>query len=131
MAMHVDSLKLKVRVHPAGASAKQSADALLGLISAGDVKGVAGAVAQERRVLDAPTRSRMIEFFGHDFANVAVFAGPMSGALARSLSAEAFTHGQLVLFDPKHFRTDTLRGEALLAHELAHTRQADDRREED
>ncbi|MSP74219.1 MAG: DUF4157 domain-containing protein [Myxococcales bacterium] len=103
-------------------------EALLGQLAGGQVDTVADSLAAERKTLDGSTRSRLSSFFGHDFNDVMVFAGPMSGALARSLSAEAFTHGKMVFFDPKHFRTDTAHGEALLAHELAHTRQAQDDR---
>ncbi len=117
---HVGTLRVKVRPEAQTANPR---DAILGLLHAGDADGIARLLAEERRTLDATAQSRLAAFFGQDFADVTVFAGPMSGALARSLQAEAFTHGKLVFFDPQHFRPDTARGEALMAHELAHTRQ--------
>ena len=101
--------------------------ALLSRLASEDVEGIAGDLAAERRLLDATQQARLAQFFGDDFKDVLIFAGPMAGALARSLDAEAITHGRMIFFDPKHFRPDSPRGEALLAHELAHTRQDDDR----
>ena len=124
----VGTLKIDLKVRNKGPEVATSPDGVLGRLTAGDTDGVARALAAEQRTLDAATRSRLASFFGHDFGDVTVFAGPMSGALARSLSAEAFTHGKMVFFDPKHFRPDTAQGEALLAHELAHTRQSEQER---
>ena len=123
---NVERLQVDVRVRGGGAAeAAPSVDDVLARLGAGDDEGVARLLAEERRPLDATQRARLADFFGEDFADVSVFAGAMSGALARGLSAEAFTHGRMVFFDPKHFRPDTAQGEALLAHELAHTRQAE------
>lgn len=112
---------------PEPEAADQTTHALVDRIAKGDTDGVAAALKDERRTLDGAMREKLASFFGHDFADVMVFAGPMAGALARSIDAEAFTHGQMVFFDPKHYRLDTAQGEALVAHELAHTRQQDDR----
>ena len=98
-------------------------DMLLARLANDDFDGIAETLTAERRKLDATQQSRLANFFGDDFGDVLVFAGPMAGALARSLDAEAVTHGQMVFFDPTHFRPDTTAGEALLAHELTHTRQ--------
>lgn len=128
MAVHFDNVTIDLRIEGLDTTSNRgAANSLLDLIARGDAGEVARRLADERRKLDGSTRAKLAEFFGHDFADVTVFAGPMSGALARSLSAEAFTHGQFVFFDPKHFRLDTDKGEALLAHELTHTRQKDDR----
>jgi hypothetical protein len=122
----LDTLNLRLRTREVG-TAPATPEGVLESVAADDTASVAAALVAERRTLDAATRSRLAGFFGHDFDDVMVFAGPMSGAMARSLSAEAFTHGKMVFFDPKHFRPDTPRGEALLAHELTHTRQAESR----
>jgi len=119
----LDVVRLQVRTREVEEA--PTPETVLTRLGAGDDEAVARLLAAERRPLDASQRARLADFFGHDFADVAVFAGPMSGALARSLSAEAFTHGRMVFFDPKHYRPDTAQGEALLAHELAHTRQAE------
>ncbi len=101
--------------------------ALFDQIVRGDEDGVAETLADERKSLDGTVRTRLARFFGHDFKDVMLFAGPMAGVLARSIQAEAFTHGKQVFFDPASFRPGSATGEALLAHELTHTRQEDDR----
>ncbi len=119
----VEALELECKVlGVVGAKA-----ALAARLASGDVEGVAALLRDERRRLDASTRGRLEAFFGRDLSEVRVYAGAMSGALARSIAAEAFTFGKMVFFDPQHFRPDTARGEALLAHELTHTAQEDDR----
>jgi len=101
-------------------------DALFEVIRGADEEALLEHLGAEKKDLDGATLSRLESFFGKDFRDVAVFAGPMAGTLARSIDAEAFTYGKSVFFDPKHFRTDTAAGEALLAHELVHTQQSDD-----
>ncbi len=123
-AARVESLDLGLQLR---ASDEGTPTQLLGALQAGDPETVGEALRGEGRTLDGTVRGRLANFFGHDFGQARVFAGPMAGALARAVAAEAFTHGQMVFFDPKHFRPDTARGEALLAHELTHTGQADDR----
>lgn len=119
---------LNVAVQPRGGHVDaEPADVLLAQLANEDVDGIADRLVAERRTLDATQQSRLARFFGDDFSDIMVFAGPMAGALARSLDAEAVTHGQMVFFDPTHYRPDTAKGEALLAHELTHTRQDDDR----
>ncbi len=119
--------ELRVGVTTVGGGEPMARQALFDRIADGDAEAVASLLRTERRTLDGALRERLAAFFGHDFADVMVFAGPMAGALARSIRAEAFTHGKMVFFDPKHYRPDTPKGEALVAHELAHTRQEDDR----
>ncbi|MCA9544939.1 MAG: DUF4157 domain-containing protein, partial [Myxococcales bacterium] len=123
-AARVESLDLGLTLR---ASDEGTPTQLLGALQSGDTETVGEALRGEGRTLDGTVRGRLANFFGHDFGQARVFAGPMAGALARAVAAEAFTHGQMVFFDPKHFRPDTARGEALLAHELTHTGQADDR----
>ena len=98
-------------------------DLLLSRLANDDLDGIAHTLTAERRPLDATQQARFAQFFGDDFSDVKVFVGPMAGALARSLDAEAVTHGQMVFFDPTHYRPDTSTGEALLAHELTPRRR--------
>lgn len=100
---------------------------LLASLANDDSERITGALRSERKVLDATAQARLASYFGRGFDEVMIFAGPMAGALARSLNAEAITHGKMVFFDPLHYRPDTAKGEALMAHELAHTLQTDDR----
>ena len=119
----IDTLHLGVRASDVPAP---STDELFEVIQGADEETLLEYMDAEKKDLDGATLSRLESFFGKDFKDVAVFAGPMAGALARSIDAEAFTHGKSVFFDPKHFRPDTAAGEALLAHELTHTQQAKD-----
>lgn len=121
-AAEVGTLRLGVRT-TGGAAPDRT---LLARLATGDTDAIATELAAEQKTLDTAQQARLARFFGEDFKDVLIFAGPMAGALARSLEAEAVTHGQMIFFDPLHFRPDTPRGEALMAHELAHTRQAAD-----
>lgn len=119
---------LHVAVSPRGGHHDaEPADVLLARLANDDVDGIATQLVGERKPLDATQQARLARFFGDDFSDIMVFAGPMAGALAKTLDAEAVTHGQMVFFDPTHYRPDTAKGEALLAHELTHTRQDDQR----
>lgn len=120
----ISTLQLGVDITDAGAV---SPERIFERLAAGDDETVAERLAGERKTLDGTVRGRLAEFFGEDFRDVMVFAGPMAGVLARSIQAEAFTHGQMVFFDPRNYQLSTPAGEALLAHELTHTRQSDDR----
>jgi len=124
-ATQIDTLRLGVRT--TGGHTMAPERALLARLAGDDLEGIATELVAERKELDATQQARLAGFFGEEFKDVMIFAGPMAGALARSLEAEAITHGRMIFFDPAHFRPDSPRGEALLAHELSHTRQADDR----
>ncbi|MEZ4467316.1 MAG: DUF4157 domain-containing protein, partial [bacterium] len=121
-AAQVGTLRLGVRT--AGGADPAPHRTLLARLAAGDTDTIAAELAAEQKALDTAQQARLAQFFGDDFKDVLSFAGPMAGALARSLEAEAVTHGRMIFFDPLHFRPDTPKGEALMAHELAHTRQA-------
>ncbi|MFN3197890.1 MAG: DUF4157 domain-containing protein [Bradymonadia bacterium] len=124
MGVTIGTLNLKVTVQrPHGAP--DATQGLLKQLAQDDDAGVAETLASERRTLDNATQDRLSRFFGRSFEDVSIFVGPMAGALARGLSAEAVTFGQMMFFDPKHFRLDSPQGEALLAHELTHTFQED------
>jgi hypothetical protein len=75
------------------------------------------------RPLDPQTRQRMESAFGASFSHVRVHAGPEAGQQARAASAEALTVGHHIAFANGNYRPGTLVGDALLAHELAHTVQ--------
>jgi hypothetical protein len=73
--------------------------------------------------LDSGLRGRMEHGFGRGFQHVRVHSDARAGRLASGLSARAFTIGQDVVFGPGEYRPGTIGGEALVAHELAHTVQ--------
>jgi hypothetical protein len=73
--------------------------------------------------LDGSTRQRMERGFGRSFADVRVHAGGEGARLAGGYAARAVTVGRHVAFNAGEYRPGTLAGEALIAHELAHTVQ--------
>ena len=73
--------------------------------------------------LSGATRNQMEPAFGADFSSVRVHQDPESDALARSMTARAFTTGADIFL-----RQDVNPGDtSLLAHELAHVVQQDSR----
>jgi hypothetical protein len=64
-------------------------------------------------------RSKMESALGADFSDVRVHAGPQ----ADRIGAIAFTIGSDLYFAPGRFQPDTMQGQQLLGHELAHVVQ--------
>jgi hypothetical protein len=75
------------------------------------------------RALDGGVRSRMSAAFGRDFSGVRVHTDANAAQLSRDLNAHAFAVGQHVAFDAGQYMPGTPAGDALIAHELAHTIQ--------
>lgn len=73
--------------------------------------------------MDASTRATFEPRFGHDFSRVRIHADEHAASAARSLNAEAFTHGSDIAFGPGTYAPHNDRGQRLLAHELAHVVQ--------
>ena len=73
--------------------------------------------------LEAGVRGRMERAFGSSFDGVRVHTDSRAGSLADSLGARAFTVGSDVAFAGGEYRPGSLAGDALIAHELAHTIQ--------
>ncbi|XXY52619.1 DUF4157 domain-containing protein [Sorangium sp. So ce269] len=73
--------------------------------------------------LDAGVRARMEGAFGQDFSSVRVHTDARSTRVASDLQATAFTVGRDIVFSRGKYAPGTLRGDALLAHELAHVVQ--------
>jgi len=88
-----------------------------------DVEAAIAASRGQGQGLDSRTRGRMSEGLGDDLKDVRVHAGPDADALARSVSARAFTVGSDVFFAEGEHRPGTTEGDHLLAHELAHVVQ--------
>jgi hypothetical protein len=70
--------------------------------------------------LDSGTRALFEPRFGHDFSKVRVHADTEAAESALTLGARAYTLGTDVVFAAGQYAPTTRRGEALLAHELAH-----------
>jgi len=93
-----------------------------GAKSAGDPRAIQSQLG-EGQSLESGVRSRMESAFGEDFSDVQVHADTNAGGLSANLNARAFTVGQHVAFGTGEYRPGTLIGDALIAHELAHTIQ--------
>jgi Domain of unknown function (DUF4157) len=74
------------------------------------------------------TRAFMEPRFGHDFSGVRVHTDLRAADSAQAVNALAYTVGQDVVFGAGQHRPQTLVGQRLLAHELAHTIQQRDNR---
>jgi hypothetical protein len=100
-----------------------------GLPGAGLVRVLAGPLAAvqaelgEGRPLESATRSRMERAFGARFTEVRLHTGEAATRLARQFRARAFAVGPHVAFAHGEYRPGTVIGDAVLAHELAHTLQ--------
>ena len=64
-------------------------------------------------------RGKMEAALGADFSNVRVYVGPQ----AERIGAIAFTLGSDIYFAPGRYQPDTVHGQQLLGHELAHVVQ--------
>jgi Domain of unknown function (DUF4157) len=64
-------------------------------------------------------RGKMEAALGDDFSNVRVHVGPH----AERIGAIAFTIGSDVYFAPGRYQPETVQGQQLLGHELAHVMQ--------
>ena len=93
-----------------------------GLPGMGLVASVRAALGRGRP-LPASARSRMERALGTRLGTVRLHTGAAAARLARRLGARAFAVGADVAFGRGEFRPGTPTGDALLAHELAHTVQ--------
>lgn len=75
------------------------------------------------RPLSGAVRSEMEARFDTDFASVRIHSDPGAAQLTQALHAQAFTHGEDVVFNPARYDPTSRRGKHLLAHELAHVIQ--------
>jgi hypothetical protein len=73
--------------------------------------------------LDARTRERFAGQLGDSLSDVRTHTDASADALARSVSARAFTTGSDVFFASGEYRPGTGEGDRLLAHELTHVVQ--------
>jgi 5-methylcytosine-specific restriction endonuclease McrA len=81
--------------------------------------GQLGLASGGGKPLPAVVRGKMEAALGADFSNVRVHVGPQ----AERIGAIAFTVGSDIYFAPGRYQPDTLQGQQLLGHELAHVVQ--------
>ena len=87
---------------------------------------VEGVLARRRgrgQPLQADIAQTMGEAMGADLGNVRIHTGDEPAELARAVQATAFTQGTDIYFGAGTYAPQTLTGQRLLAHELAHTVQ--------
>jgi len=80
------------------------------------------------RPLPRAVRTRMERVFGHDFGHVRIHTDPSAARTAADLQARAFAVESEIFFGSGEWQPDSPQGQQLLAHELAHVVQADERR---
>lgn len=73
--------------------------------------------------LDQSTRGFFEARFGHDFSHVRVHTDARAAVSAAAVNASAYTVGPAIVFGGSKYAPQTLAGQRLLAHELAHTIQ--------
>jgi outer membrane protein OmpA-like peptidoglycan-associated protein len=77
--------------------------------------------------LDQATRAFMEPRFGHDFSRVRVHFGPAAEQSAREVNSNAYTVGHNIVFGADRFEPGTNEGRRLIAHELVHVIQQNQR----
>ncbi len=76
--------------------------------------------------IDGTTKSKMESAFGTSFSNVEIHNDNNASKLSSDMNARAFTVGNHIAFASGEHKPGTLIGDALMAHELAHTIQQSD-----
>lgn len=98
-----------------------------GLLPGGAVHpDVASTIAMSNgsgHTLDSGARERLAPHVGDPLTDVRVHTDTTADALARSVSARAFTTGADVYFAAGEYQPGTKDGDSLLAHELTHVTQ--------
>ena len=123
---HADALRT-VAANTGNAAFARFAEPGSGILPGGrvhpDVESAIAAARGHGRALDAPVRERVGEALDDPLTDVRVHADERADALARSVSARAFTTGTDIFFAHGEYRPRTTSGDALLAHELTHVVQ--------
>jgi len=73
--------------------------------------------------LDPATRAFMEPRFGQDFSSVRVHTDARASQSARTIHAQAYSVGNDVVLDKRHYEPGSDAGRRLLAHELTHVLQ--------
>ncbi|MBN2006745.1 MAG: DUF4157 domain-containing protein [Anaerolineae bacterium] len=101
---------LQLKARSGGPGAEQDPNAIMQQLGEGQSFGGAA-------------RSRMEGAFGGSFGDVRVHTDSNAAQVARSVNARALTVGNHIAFDAGEYQPGSMVGDALLAHELAHTVQ--------
>ncbi len=93
-----------------------------GPIEAGDPQAIQAQLGSGHS-LEGSTKSRMESAFRQNFSQVRVHTSPGASNLSNKLNARAFTVGKDIAFGSGEYQPGTPVGDAIIAHELAHTVQ--------
>ncbi len=95
------------------------------LVNGGDEEEspVKDVVASSGQPLDKDTRNDMENRFDTDFSDVEVHTGAQAAESARSVSAQAYTVGNHVVFGEGKYEPNSDEGRHMIAHELTHVVQ--------
>lgn len=110
-------------VDPEGAGRIDRTGSADGSAVGGGARRQIGSLKGGGKPLSSSTRSFFEPRFGRDFGDVRVHTGPAADRAARSINAEAFTHGTDVVFRSGAYDPEGDDGKRLLAHELTHVAQ--------
>jgi hypothetical protein len=88
-----------------------------------DVEAAIGAARGSGVPAERTVTSHVGAALGDSLSDVRIHADGAAAALARSVSARAFTVGSDIFFAPGEYRPATPTGRELLTHELAHVVQ--------
>jgi hypothetical protein len=88
-----------------------------------DASQVHNQLEGEGHGIEASIKSMMESALGGDFSEVKVHTGAKGAEIAKDNDAKALAVGQHIAFGEGEYQPGTLAGDALLAHELAHTQQ--------
>jgi hypothetical protein len=91
-----------------------------------DVQAAIALAHGSGRALDGAMSRQLEPAYGEPLGDVRVHVGDHADALARAVSARAFTVGSDVFFASGEYRPGTHGGDALIAHEVAHVVQQRD-----
>jgi hypothetical protein len=89
----------------------------------GEAKDQIESIKSGGKPLSPSTLSFFEPRFGRDFSDIRVHIGQQADEAARSINAEAFTHGRDVVVRSGAYEPERPSGKRLLAHELAHVVQ--------
>ena len=76
--------------------------------------------------MDSGTKNKMEGAFDSNFSNVEIHTDSNAAQLSKDMNARAFAVGNHIAFAGGEYQPGTLMGDALMAHELAHTIQQSD-----
>jgi hypothetical protein len=87
------------------------------------VESAIAAAAGRGHALDGPVARQLAPSLGESVDDVRVHTDASAAALARAVSARAFTVGNDIFFGSGEYRPGSRDGNELIAHEVAHTIQ--------